>query len=86
MTLKIVKSSRGRRTTIRLSGEIQAEQIDLIKAEMKDHLVRTALDLSEVSMVDVNVVRFLGTCQAEGIELLHCARYIREWITQEQRI
>jgi hypothetical protein len=48
---------------------------------MKDRLFHTVLDLSEVSLVDVHVVRFLGTCQAEGVQLLHCSRYIREWIT-----
>jgi hypothetical protein len=36
------------------------------------------LDLDEVTLVDVVVVRFLITCEAEGIELLHCAPYIPE--------
>ncbi len=84
MTLKIVKSSRGRRTIVRLLGEIKSEQIDLIKSEIKDHRSQLVLDLSEVSLVDVNAVRFLGICQAEGVQLVHCSRYIREWITREQ--
>jgi hypothetical protein len=84
MTLKIVKNSRGRRTIIRLLGEIKSEQIDLIKSEIKDHRSQLVLDLSEVSLVDVNAVRFLGICQAEGVQLVHCSRYIREWITREQ--
>jgi hypothetical protein len=32
----------------------------------------------------VEVVRFLGVCEAEGIALLHCSPYIREWIAREQ--
>jgi hypothetical protein len=43
-----------------------------------------ALDLDEVTLVDVEVVRFLGVCEAAGIALLHCSPYIREWIVREQ--
>jgi hypothetical protein len=35
-------------------------------------------------MRDVAVVGFLRTCEADGIEMLNCARYIREWIDREQ--
>ena len=42
------------------------------------------LDLDEVTLVDVEVVRFLGGCEATGIALLHCSPYIREWIAREQ--
>ena len=45
---------------------------------------RLRLDLCEVMLVDVDVVRFLIACAAEGIELLHCAPYIREWMSREQ--
>jgi hypothetical protein len=29
--------------------------------------------LEEVTVVDVEVVRFLGMCEAKGFELLHCS-------------
>jgi len=45
---------------------------------------RMVLDLDEVTLVDVEVVRFLGGCEAKGIILLHCSPYIREWIAREQ--
>jgi hypothetical protein len=41
------------------------------------------LDLEEVTLVDLDIVRFLATCEAEGIELVHCSPYIREWINRE---
>ena len=41
------------------------------------------LDLEEVMLVDLDTVRFLARCEAGGIELLHCAPYIREWISRE---
>ena len=48
-----------------------------MKAQIKDGGSRIA-DLEEVSLVDVDVVRFLGTCSAEGIHLVHCSPYIRD--------
>jgi hypothetical protein len=44
------------------------------------------LDLEEVTVVDVEVVRFLGSCEKKGTELLHCPPYIREWISREQQL
>jgi hypothetical protein len=51
-----------------------------------DYVRRTfqVLDLDQVTLVDVWVVRFLIACEAEGIELLHCAPYIREWMHRER--
>jgi hypothetical protein len=42
------------------------------------------LDLEEVTLVDLEVVRFLDVCEAEGIALLHCSPYSREWIARKQ--
>ncbi len=43
-----------------------------------------ALDLGEVTLVDVGAVRFLSVCEQSGIELLHCAPYIRHWMGSER--
>ena len=45
---------------------------------MKGSGPKIVLDLEEVTLVDVEVVRFLGVCEAEGSNVLHCAPYIRE--------
>ena len=47
---------------------------------MSRHGPQVVLDLDDVQLVDVTVVRFLARCQAEGIELRNCARYIRTWM------
>ena len=44
----------------------------------------TALDLAEVTLVDRDVVAFLVACELKGIELRHCPRYLREWVTKER--
>ena len=42
------------------------------------------LQLDEVTLVDVDVVRFLNRCELEGIVLVNCSPYIREWMSREQ--
>ena len=84
MTLRIEKDFDGQHTTIRLIGHIQSEHLEELKAQMKDSGPRIVLDLDEVTLVDVEVVRFLGACEAEGGKVLHCAPYIREWMLRER--
>jgi anti-anti-sigma regulatory factor len=84
MTLRIETTSDDHGTTIRLIGRIQAEHLEGLQAQIREGGSRIALDLKEVRLVDVEVVRFLGTCQAAGIDLVHCPPYINEWISQEQ--
>ena len=84
MTLRIERDSDGPRTTIRLIGRIRAEHLGELKAQIGGSGTSIALDLEEVSLVDVDVVRFLGTCQAQGVRLMHCSPYIRDWIGKER--
>ncbi len=84
MTLKIERLSGKRRTRIRLSGAIRSEHLDQVKAEIELGGPRVALDLEEVDLVDVEGVRFLNACEAEGISVLHCSPYIREWMSRER--
>jgi len=37
-----------------------------------------------VTLVDIEVVRFLNACEESGIELLDCWPYIREWMSREK--
>ena len=83
MTLRIEKNSNGQRTTIRLIGRMQREHIEELKAQIKAGGASVTLDLNEVSLVDLDVIRFLATCQTEGISLVHCSRYIYDWIAKE---
>jgi hypothetical protein len=81
--LRIEKGRDGPVTRLRLSGRIQSESIACIRSAMNDS-VRTVLDLSEVTLVDIAVVRFLIRCEDEGIDLVQCPAYIREWILRER--
>ena len=41
------------------------------------------LDLAELELVDVEVVRFLNACQSEGAGIANGSPYIREWMLRE---
>ena len=82
--LRIEKESGGHTTRLKLSGRIQSADIDEIWAQMDDDAIRIILDLDEVTLVDVEVVRFLSECEDGGIVLVHCPLYVREWIIRER--
>jgi hypothetical protein len=44
----------------------------------------TIFDLSEVTIVDADVIRFLSASEIEGTKLVGCPPYIREWILRER--
>ena len=82
--LRIEKDSDGCITTLRLSGHIQSDRIACILSAMNDGCTPEILDLGEVTLVDVAVVRFLISCENKGIELARCPPYVREWIVRER--
>jgi len=84
MTLKIESFSDESASTIRLIGRIRAEHLPELEAQIRMAPSRIVMDLEEVSLVDMEVVRFLGACEARGATLLNCSPYIRDWIDKEQ--
>ena len=86
MTLKIEWIPGKCRTRMRLSGEVRAEHLDQLKAEIERAGPRVAMELEEVDLVDIEGVRFLNACVAERISVLHCSPYIREWMLRERAI
>ena len=85
MTLRIETASAGQTAMLRLIGRVESEYLDELRDQLRKHRAQLVLDLDEVTLVDVGVVRFLITCEAEGIELQHCPPYIREWMERERR-
>jgi hypothetical protein len=85
MTLRIERVSDGGKTTLRVSGRIGLEHLVELRAQVEGLGAGTVLDLEHLTLVDVEGVRFLSECEAQGIELLHCSPYIREWISRERK-
>jgi anti-anti-sigma regulatory factor len=84
MALRIEKVSAGPVVILRLSGRLQSEHVDQLKAQLEGSTQRIILDLEEVKLVDREVVRFLALCEANGVELKQCSPYIRDWIDRER--
>jgi hypothetical protein len=82
--LRIENHSDGCVSRLRLIGRIGSDSIACIRSAMKDGCARQILDLSEVTLVDIAVVRFLIRCEDEGIELVQCPPYVREWMLRER--
>jgi hypothetical protein len=82
---KIERSSSDKSVVFTVSGRIKAAALTelqkLLKSEARDHNV--ALDFKYVKLVDRDVVIFLASCEATGVKLANCPRYIREWIDKE---
>lgn len=84
--LKITRMTNAGTTTLIVSGRIDAEQLpDLRRSVDTEQTSDVVLDLNEVSLVDVEVVRFLRHCEIQGIRLAHCPAYVREWMAREKR-
>jgi hypothetical protein len=83
VTLRIESLAGEHGTTLRLIGRIRAEHLDELRRQIAAS-APSALELKEVTLVDADAVRFLGTCESEGIQLLNCSAYIREWIVRER--
>ena len=82
--LKIENLAEGKTIVLRLMGRINAKHLDELNKLIADAEPRVVkLDLSEVTLVDVDVVRFLGDQERRGVELVKCSPYIREWIQRE---
>jgi anti-anti-sigma regulatory factor len=84
MTLKIEKYSDGNSATIRLIGRMRAEHLEELEKQIRESGPAITLDLEQVTLVDVEIVRFIGACEAQGATLLNCSPYIRDWIGQER--
>jgi anti-anti-sigma regulatory factor len=83
--LRITKSANGE-VVFKLSGRIETENIAELKALLSAETSgrQVLLDLSDLTLVDQNVISFLRHSEADGIELKNCPAYVREWMKQEK--
>jgi anti-anti-sigma regulatory factor len=84
MVLKIETVPDGQNTIFRLSGRIESQHVQALKARTEGIADGIIFDLEEVKLVDLDAVHFFAVCEANGIKLLHCRPYIREWILAEK--
>jgi len=84
--LRITRHSASATTTLSVSGRIGAEQLSDLRRLIEEERTRdVVLDLREVNLVDIEVVRFLIQCESLGIRIARCPGYVREWMAREHR-
>jgi anti-anti-sigma regulatory factor len=84
VTFKIEKYRDGDSTTIRLIGRMRAQHLSELEKQISESESKIVLDLEELNLVDVEAIRFLGMCETQGVTLVNCSPYIRDWIGKER--
>ena len=84
MTIRIEFTRRADCSILRLIGQIVAEYIPELAAQIAAAGTPVVMEMQEVTLVDLDVVRFLIECEARGVTLRGCSAYIREWIDRER--
>ena len=82
--LRIQRTANGD-VVFTVSGRLEAHTISelstLLAAEQGGRT--RVLDLKDLVLVDGDAVRFLRTCEADGIVVRNCPPYIRAWMVRE---
>ena len=82
---KITRSTQAGTTTLALSGRVGVEHLPDLRRFLEQESGRdVVLDLGEVTLVDVDVVRFLVECETQAIRFTDCPGYVREWMAREK--
>lgn len=71
---------------LRMSGHLEAEHLGEIRSALAEEInENVVLDLSEVTVIAQEAVRFLAQSEVDRIDLHKCPAFIRDWIAQERR-
>ena len=84
--LKITRAAN-REVVFTLSGRMDEEEVAELETVIRSEASgrRIVLDLKDVTLVGRDAISFLERCEADGIILKNCARYVREWVTRQRR-
>ncbi len=63
---------------------MDAEHVGELKALFDHDYRNTILDLRDLRLADRDAVRFLRSCEAEGMKIENCPLYVREWMDREK--
>jgi anti-anti-sigma regulatory factor len=69
---------------LRVCGRIQLEHVRTLQEMIGQEGGRAVLDLTEVTLVGRDAVKFLAACELKGIKLRNCPAFLREWIASER--
>src|SRR5258708_23310389 len=82
--LRIETLSIGSQTILKVIGRLQSETLPELAPQIAALGADAILDMDEVTLVDVEVVRFLNQVESSGTRVRNCPPYVREWMTRER--
>jgi ABC-type transporter Mla MlaB component len=84
MTLKIEMTVSHKTAILRLIGRLSVEHLEEVWREIEPVEVPVTLDLSELSLVSLEGVRFLNACEDKGIAVANASPYVSAWMLRER--
>jgi hypothetical protein len=84
MTFRIDRHARGKKVILKLVGSLRIEHIDELKAQIKAAGRDIVLDVGAVTVIGVEGIRFLNSCEDGGIAITNASPYISDWMTLER--
>jgi hypothetical protein len=83
--LKIQRTANGDVVFI-VIGRLEASNLSELSALLAEEPPGRSLvlDLEDLLLVDRDSVRFLRTCETNGIALRHCPPYVRAWMARDE--
>ena len=83
MTCKVVRLvERDHLVLFHISGHLQGEHVSMIEELTARETDPVVLDLAEITLVNLEAVKFLAACDVRGIGLRNCPEFIREWMSK----
>jgi anti-anti-sigma regulatory factor len=84
MVLRIDRQALGRRVILQLVGTLRIEHLDEVRAQIKAAGRDIVVDVGAVTLISVEGIRFLNSCENQGIAITNASPYIIEWMTLER--
>ena len=63
---------------------MEAEHVAELKQLFDRDYRNIILDLRDLRLADRDAVRFLRSCEVDGMKLKNCPAYVREWMDREK--
>jgi predicted metal-binding protein len=63
---------------------MEAEEVAELKALFATDYRTIVLDLRDLRLADRDAVRFLRSCERDGMRLENCPAYVRKWMEREK--
>src|ERR1700692_2083505 len=86
MTFRIYREVSGTNVSLRLLGHLRVEHLEELRTQLEAKGSDIVADVSGLTLISVEGIRFLNSCEDRGIAITNASQYISEWMTLERTI